>query len=55
VAQSKRRFTITPPVPAPPGDPPIGKVVTIDELARMVGRRSARRRAVPDQQLALFG
>ena len=39
---------------APVGAPANGKVVTLDDLARMVRRRKPRPKAVPEAQLALF-
>ncbi|MBI3974609.1 MAG: hypothetical protein HY332_25320 [Chloroflexi bacterium] len=41
-------------VPESVGAPTNGKVVTLDELAKMVRRRKPRPRVVPDGQLALF-
>ena len=35
--------------------PEVGKVVTFDELAHLLRRRKAKRNAVPEGQLALFG
>jgi hypothetical protein len=45
-----------PGAPAPSvSAPQVGKVVTFDELAHLLRRRRAKRKAVPEGQLALFG
>jgi superfamily II DNA or RNA helicase len=42
-------------VPAPAGAPEHGRVVTLDELARLVRRRRPRPKRKPEGQLTLFG
>jgi hypothetical protein len=47
-------FATTGAVPAPVSHTTNGKIVTLEELARMVRRRKPEPKAAPEAQLALF-